>query len=111
MAASSPATTNGNGLSGLPPWARALATLVFQHGVSAAIALALLYIVTQRLMTDVRDLQTELRAHAAVTSATSSAFSTFSGVHADDSRALIVLMRRICINTARSDQQRQECVR
>lgn len=102
--------TNGNGnnlLAGMPPWMRFISII----GPVAAIALFLVWRLDARLGTQLDRMEQRLEAHAAVTSATSTAFSVFAADSRAQTTALVILMRQVCINTAQSAEQRRECVR
>jgi hypothetical protein len=93
---------NGNPFAGMTPWMRFIAFI----GVPAAIALFLVYRLDGRSALELAQISAELRAHATVSSA---AVATLDE-HRDETRTLIALMRQICVNTSKSDQQRRECV-
>lgn len=93
---------NGNPFAGMSPWMRFIAFI----GVPAAIALYLVYRLDGRSAQELAGISAELRAHQAV----SSVMATEIADHKSETKTLIALMRAICVNTARSDQQRRECV-
>jgi hypothetical protein len=94
--------TSAAGLAGLPVWLRAIVLL----GPTTAIALFLVWR-SDRQGDEIAAISARLEAHAAVTTAT-------AGVVLDareESRSLISLLRQVCVNTSRTDDQRRECVR
>jgi hypothetical protein len=93
---------NGNPFAGMTPWMRFIAFI----GVPAAIALFLVYRLDGRSALELAQISAELRAHATVSA---TAIVTFDE-HRAETRTLITLMRQICVNTSKTDQQRRECV-
>jgi hypothetical protein len=96
---------NGNGsnpFAGMSPWMRFIAFI----GVPAAIALFLVYRLDGRSAQELAGISAELRAHQAV----STVMATEIADHKQETKTLIVLMRQICVNTSKNDQQRRECV-
>jgi hypothetical protein len=110
MAENDNSNGNGNG-NGLPGWVRALVQLVFQQGIGAALAVLLVWFLGQRLMNDVQALQSDLRSHTAAAASAVTSAQSFQLIHGEDAKALIGLLRQVCVNTARTDDQRRECVR
>jgi hypothetical protein len=93
---------NGNPFAGMSPWMRFIAFI----GVPAAIALYLVYRLDGRSAQELAGISADLRAHQAV----SGVMATEIADHKAETRTLIVLMRQICVNTSKNDQQRRECV-
>ena len=87
----------------LPAWARAIAYL----GVPSAIALFLVYFITQQVSGDVRDLQQAVQAEVAAVARVLS----YQMDHSDDIDGMTRVLTRICVNTAETDSQRDECLR
>jgi hypothetical protein len=88
--------SNGTGNGSLPQWA----AVVWRIGVPSAIALFLVYRLTATLDTRLEllqarqaDMHEQLREHMA------------------NSAIAIHLARRLCINTAKTDEQVRECLR
>lgn len=97
-----PSNGNGNPFAGMSPWMRFIAFI----GVPAAIALYLVYRLDGRSAQELAGISADLRAHSAIQGVMAAEIAD----HKDDTRTLIVLMRQICVNTSKNDQQRRECV-
>ena len=96
---------NGNGsnpFAGMSPWMRFIAFI----GVPAAIALFLVYRLDGRSAQELAQISADLRSHSAI----QSVMATELADQKAETRTLIVLMRQICVNTSKTDQQRRECV-
>jgi hypothetical protein len=79
--------------------------------VPSAIALFLVWFMTTRIQNDMKDMSLELRGHATVSANTAARLQAFTQDSREESRALISLLRQVCVNTAKTDEQRRECVR
>lgn len=91
-------TYNGN-LTGLPTWARVLGLL----GVPSAIAVYLVYSLANFATVGVSDLNRKMDAHAAV-------MVNHDVAAMRSSEAMTRILLRICVNTAKTDPDRQRCV-
>lgn len=90
---------NGNGLGGLPQWVRAIALV----GVPSAIALYLVYNLTGFATTGLASLQRQMDAHAQV-------LIQHDANTLRNADALLRVMLRVCLNTAKNTDDRQRCV-
>jgi hypothetical protein len=93
---------NGNPFAGMSPWMRFIAFI----GVPAAIALFLVYRLDGRSADEIAGISSELRAHTAAANYSAAELTD----HRSETKTLIALMRAICVNTSKNDQQRRECV-
>jgi hypothetical protein len=93
---------NGNPFAGMSPWMRFIAFI----GVPAAIALFLVYRLDGRSADEIAGISSELRAHTAAANYSAAELTD----HRSETKTLIALMRAICVNTSKTDQQRRECV-
>jgi hypothetical protein len=81
-----------------------------QYGLIGLIAVAGIWFAGVVVRGEIKDLQVEMRAHAAVTSAASASLAVFSIEQKELSRDMLAIMRQTCLNTARTDAQRNRCV-
>ena len=105
---------NGNGdnvLSALPPWIRAVLTILLQQGVAVAIAIFLVWFLSQRLLTNQELILTEVRTHRADAALAGRAMTEFADGQQDMQRALVLLQLQTCLNTATDNEQRRECAK
>jgi hypothetical protein len=86
-------------------------TLLERYGVPSAIALFLVWFMTTRIQNDMKDMSLELRGHATISASTASRLESFTQDSRAESRSMISLLRQVCVNTAKTDEQRRECVR
>lgn len=100
-------THHGSNGSGLPPWMR----FVWLIGVPSAIALFLVWRLDGRQSQHLMQIESRLEAHALVTLGAAGTLTKASEDGRAETRTLITLMRQVCVNTARTDEQRRECVR
>jgi hypothetical protein len=97
---------NGNFFAGWTPWMRFVAFI----GPTATIAIGLTYFLTMSLTADVHAIGQRLEAHANVTSAASANLAGFVIDSKEETRALVLLLRQVCVNTATDSLQRRECL-
>lgn len=90
---------NGNGVSGLPQWARVIALV----GVPSAIALFLVYSLADFATTGVAELHRQMDAHAQV-------MVQHDVESKRGAEAMTRVLFRICLNTSKTDDERSRCV-
>lgn len=95
---------NGNGGNG---WQ----ALIAKYGVQSAIALFLIWWLTGKVDGELGSMKATLTEHTQVTNAATLSMQNFSAEQRQVQRELSVLLRQICVNTAKTDQARQECIR
>jgi hypothetical protein len=81
------------------------------YGVATALALLLAWWMVTKQDEALGRLETSLAAHSQVSTTASAAFVSFSEEQRTQTSTLIALVRQVCINTAKTDTQRRECVR
>lgn len=79
---------------------------IFKIGVPSAIALYLVYILTAGIQADMKQMKMSFDAHA---NQAASMITQYEQVRIQSDRQLYV-MQRICINSAKTTQERAECV-
>lgn len=107
---------NGNGgdfnpLSALPAWARALITLILQHGVSALIALFFVWFMATKLLINQEQILNEVREHRADTLLAGQSMTDFAAGQQSMQRVLVQLQLQTCLNTAETNADKQDCAK
>jgi hypothetical protein len=100
---------NGLGVAAMPPWLR----FVVVVGPTAAIALFLVFQVPGAI----KQVEARVEQHATTTVQSNAATAAQLGeliksVEAERQqlRVVVSVLRQVCVNTARNDEQRRECV-
>lgn len=101
----------GNGVSGLPQWARVVALV----GIPGTIALYLVYSLASFATTGVAQLHQQMEVHAAVMlqhdAQSAKSVETLRQETFRTTEALQRVLMGICLNTAETNEDRQRCVR
>ena len=97
--------SNGNG-GFLPPWLNVLLRI----GVTAAIAVYLVYSLVNLEATDIRSIRDQLDKHSTQVDQLQTQFDEFYQRQEDYSGAILALMQRVCLNTANDGVERQACL-
>ena len=91
---------------GMPPWL----SVLLRVGVTAAIAIYLVYSLTALETTDIRYIRDELDRHAVQFDRMQSQFDDFYVRQQDYLGALLAIEQRVCLNTANDGVERQACL-
>jgi hypothetical protein len=95
----------GGLLEGMTPWMR----WVLVIGPTTVIALFLVWQNTNERTRDFQLIQDQQQQLAASMTAMSASFSAFSSAHSSDTQKQVSLLRQLCVNTSRNDEQRRNC--
>lgn len=86
-------------------WSKA-GEFVVKIGVPSAIAIYLVYVLTNNLSAEIKDVRDKVDTH---TTQAAEMMRQYEQVRIQSDRQLYV-MQRICINSAKTQQERNECV-
>lgn len=95
---------------GVPPWLKTILQIILQQGVAAGLAIWLVWMLGSRIMSELDQIRTDLRAHMVASQAAGIVMTRFADSQDGERRATISLLRQVCVNTARTDDQLRECV-
>lgn len=96
---------------GIPTWAKSVLALVLQHGAAVAIALFLVWWMSQRIIVNQDSILSEIRAHRVDTALAGKIMTDFARDQDAAQKVLVLLQLQTCVNTASTDTQRRDCVR
>lgn len=103
----SDAANGSNGSGGfLPPWLNVLLRI----GVTAAIAVYLVYNLVNLEATDIRDIRGQLERHSTQVDQMQTQFDEFYQRQQDYLGAVLAIEQRVCLNTANDGVERQACL-
>ncbi len=91
-------------------WDKIEMKLFNQYGLIGLIAVAGIYFGAVVVRGEIDKQRQELQAHSAVTSASAASLALFTIEQKQLSREMYGLLRAICLNTARTDEQRTRCI-
>lgn len=98
-------------LAALPPWLRAVLSLLLQQGVAVAIAIFLVWWISARVLVNQETMLHEIRAHRQDTALAGKVMTDFAAGQQDTQRTLVLLQLQTCLNTAADNDQRRECAK
>ena len=103
--------TDGDILSALPGWLRAVLTLLLQQGAAVAIAIFLVWWMSTRVIVNQEEILTEIRNHRQESALAGRMMSDFANSQEDTQRTLVMLQLQTCLNTAQDNSQRRDCAK
>lgn len=98
-------------LSGLPAWAQTLLQITLQYGVGTALAIFLVFRLSTNYTAAAATTQKTLDEHAMATIVKLTAIDEHLQTDREDTKTMIVLLRQLCIMTAKTDSDKRECSR